>query len=109
MRASADLIVSNGIEKPSPCAIGIMAVVMPTTRPVLSTRGPPELPGFMDVSVWMRSVIFRVPGACSVRPRAQHVPLPPLPNANRHRAPPHPFHFYLYLAYCFHFFLKGNG
>src|SRR6266516_3231008 len=74
MRARADLIVSNGIENPSPCAIGIIAVVIPTTRPVLSTRGPPEFPGLIDVSVWMRSVIFRVSGACSVRPSALTTP-----------------------------------
>src|SRR5438045_8460361 len=74
MRAIADLIVSNGIENPSPCAIGIIAVVIPTTRPVLSTRGPPELPALIEVSVWMRSVIFCAPDPCSDRPRALTTP-----------------------------------
>src|SRR5215471_5856365 len=70
MRAKADLIVSTGIENPSPCAMGIIAVVMPTTRPLLSTSGPPEFPGLMEVSVWMSPVIFCLPGPGSVRSSA---------------------------------------
>jgi len=38
-----------------PSALGTveMAVLTPTTRRSQSTRGPPELPGLMAVSVWM--------------------------------------------------------
>src|SRR5438552_2941307 len=32
-----------------------MAALMPTTRPSWSTSGPPELPGLIDASVWMKS------------------------------------------------------
>ena len=31
-----------------------MAVFMPTTWPAMSTSGPPELPGLMAASVWMK-------------------------------------------------------
>src|ERR1700727_2337406 len=31
-----------------------MAVFMPTTLPAISTSGPPELPGLMAASVWMK-------------------------------------------------------
>ncbi len=30
-----------------------MAVLMPTSRPLESRRGPPELPGLMAASVWV--------------------------------------------------------
>ena len=55
-RARAPTTVSVGTAKPRPCAKGRMAVVMPTTRPRLSTSGPPELPGLIGVSVWIRPV-----------------------------------------------------
>ena len=32
-----------------------IAVLIPTTAPRLSMSGPPELPGLMDASVWMKS------------------------------------------------------
>src|SRR6059058_389019 len=32
-----------------------MAALIPTTRPSWSTSGPPELPGLIDASVWMKS------------------------------------------------------
>jgi hypothetical protein len=32
-----------------------MAELMPITRPARSTSGPPELPGLMAASVWMKS------------------------------------------------------
>ncbi len=32
-------------------------MLMPTTRPSMSTRGPPELPGLIAASVWMKSSI----------------------------------------------------
>ena len=31
--------------KPMPCAMGMIAVLMPATRPCVSTSGPPEFPG----------------------------------------------------------------
>src|SRR2546429_5010028 len=33
-----------------------------STRPKLSTSGPPEFPGLIDVSVWIRLVILCMPG-----------------------------------------------
>ena len=33
-----------------------MPVTMPTTRPPMSTSGPPELPGFTAASNWIMSV-----------------------------------------------------
>ena len=32
-----------------------MAVLMPMSRPSTSTSAPPELPGLMAASVWMKS------------------------------------------------------
>jgi hypothetical protein len=32
-----------------------IAVLMPTSAPRTSTSGPPELPGFTEASVWMKS------------------------------------------------------
>ena len=32
-----------------------MAVLMPITRPLRSTKGPPELPGLIEASVWRKS------------------------------------------------------
>ena len=32
-----------------------IAVLMPTSRPVRSTSAPPELPGLMAASVWMKN------------------------------------------------------
>ena len=32
-----------------------IALLMPTTSPRLSSSGPPELPGLIDASVWMKS------------------------------------------------------
>ena len=35
----------------------MIAVLTPTTRPLESSKGPPELPGFTAASVWMTSEI----------------------------------------------------
>jgi hypothetical protein len=32
-----------------------IAVLMPTSRPFMSTSAPPELPGLMAASVWMKN------------------------------------------------------
>jgi quercetin dioxygenase-like cupin family protein len=50
-----------GIAKPTPMlpaeapSTEALAVVTPTTRPVPSTSGPPELPGLIEASVWTAS------------------------------------------------------
>ena len=44
-----------GNAKPMPWPPEIMAVLMPTTWPLRSKRGPPLFPGFMEASVWMKS------------------------------------------------------
>ena len=44
--------------KPMPCEPPErekIAVLMPTTRPAMSTSAPPELPGLMAASVWMNT------------------------------------------------------
>ena len=46
--------VSMAIEKPRFWASATIAVFMPTTWPAALTSGPPELPGLMAASVWMR-------------------------------------------------------
>ena len=48
---------SMGIAKPMPCAPPPMiAVATPTMSPSMLTSGPPELPGLIEASVWMKSV-----------------------------------------------------
>ena len=56
-----------------------MAVLMPITSPAMLNSGPPELPGLMAASVWMKS--SKGPAPIS-RPRAEMMPevtLPPRP------------------------------
>ena len=48
------------------------AAFMPATRPCSSTKAPPELPGEMGASVWMRSTVDDAPG--NVRPSAETMP-----------------------------------
>ena len=54
--------VSTGSAKPTPTEpserVATMAVFMPMSRPLVSRRGPPELPGFMAASVWMELVVL---------------------------------------------------
>ena len=45
------LTVLMAMAKQMPCAGKIIAVLTPMTRPVESSRGPPELPGFNAASV----------------------------------------------------------
>jgi hypothetical protein len=48
----------EGIAKPMPWLPPErekIAVLMPTSRPAMSTRAPPELPGLMAASVWMKN------------------------------------------------------
>ena len=47
-----------GMAKPMPCEPPErekIAVLMPTSRPLRSTSAPPELPGLMAASVWMKN------------------------------------------------------
>jgi hypothetical protein len=44
------------IDPPSPIPMLRMAVLIPTTAPVESTSGPPELPGLIAASVWIASM-----------------------------------------------------
>ena len=44
-----------GIANPIPCPAGFTAALMPMTPPRASSSGPPELPGLMAASVWMKS------------------------------------------------------
>ena len=46
--------MSIGMAKPIPLLPEAMAVLMPMTLPSASRSGPPELPGLMAASVWMR-------------------------------------------------------
>src|SRR5882724_1932084 len=45
----------EGIAKPMPEPPATIAVLMPMTSPCMLTSGPPELPGLMAASVWMKS------------------------------------------------------
>ena len=51
------LAVSTGTAKPRPWAGmpcgAATSVVMPMTWPLMSSSGPPELPGLMAASVWI--------------------------------------------------------
>src|SRR6267143_2747200 len=71
---STQRAVSTGTEKLSPWAPRITAVLIPTTRAWLSTRGPPLLPGFSATSLWTMASINRPSCAHRVRPRALTTP-----------------------------------
>ncbi len=64
-----------GTAKPMPMLPPLwlkMAELMPTSRPRRSTSAPPELPGLMDASVWMKLPNSERP-VC-VRPTAEMIP-----------------------------------
>ena len=44
-----------GMANPMPWPCRLIAVLMPMTSPVMPMSGPPELPGLIDASVWMKS------------------------------------------------------
>ena len=56
-------------------AMGMMAVLIPITRPRESTSGPPELPGFRGAVCWMTFSIRRPSRLRSARPRALRTPV----------------------------------
>ncbi len=68
-----------GMAKKMPCAPSAKAVLTPTTAPEVSISGPPELPGLIAASVWIRLRSRRrslVTGSVttSCRPRAEMTP-----------------------------------
>src|SRR4051794_35281413 len=50
-----------------------MAVLIPISRPSSVTSVPPELPGLIDASVWMKSS-YPAPASTPVRPSAETMP-----------------------------------
>ena len=83
---------SMGIAKPRPiepdadwppsgdCDAAVrMEELMPTTAPVMSTSGPPELPGLMAASVWIAGYVVELPSSSEPtltgRSRALTMPL----------------------------------
>ena len=56
--AITTLTMLTGIAKPMPCEPPErekIAVLSPTRRPARSTSAPPELPGLIAASVWMKN------------------------------------------------------
>ena len=48
------LTMLMGMAKPMPWPAATMAVLTPMTSPFRFTSGPPELPGLIEASVWMK-------------------------------------------------------
>ncbi len=68
--------MSIGMAKPMPLLSVAIAVLMPTTLPPASSSGPPELPGLMAASVWIRLVSgWLLPSVTIERPLADTMPL----------------------------------
>ena len=65
---------SIGIAKPIPWAPPMIAVATPIMSPSTLTSGPPELPGLIEASVWMKSVYVRSFSPRTLRPRADTTP-----------------------------------
>eukprot|EP00900_Chrysochromulina_parva_P023479 jgi/Chrpa1/5765/Chrysochromulina_OHIO_Genome00015632-RA len=66
--------VAAGTEKEMFCAPAMMAVFTPTTLPLLSMRGPPELPGLSATSDCTMPSISRPSLARMLRPMAETTP-----------------------------------
>ena len=78
--------MSTGTAKPIPALApeGLaICVLTPIRRPALSSKGPPELPGFMAASVWITPVIVRLLNDGMVRPRALTTPV----RGKKHKGP----------------------
>ena len=58
-----------------PLLSAAMAVLMPTTLAFASSSGPPELPGLIAASVWMRLLRVWPSSVVMVRPVADTIPL----------------------------------
>ncbi|MNR04181.1 hypothetical protein D3C85_1201190 [compost metagenome] len=70
------LTMVAGTAKPTPVDDPVrekMAVLMPIRSPSMSTRAPPELPGLMAASVWMKEPESEIP--VSVRFSAEMIPV----------------------------------
>ena len=67
--------MSIGMAKPMPLLSAAIAVLMPTTLPSASSSGPPELPGLIAASVWMRLLRCWSPSVVIERPLAETMPL----------------------------------
>ena len=67
--------MSIGIAKPMPLLFWAMAVLMPMTLPPASSSGPPELPGLIAASVWMRFDSDSLLSVVIERPLADTMPL----------------------------------
>jgi hypothetical protein len=73
-RAATSIAVSLPIAKQMPCAIPIIAVLTPTTRPNPSTSGPPKFPGLSGASVWIIPSMRRPERVRRLRPSALTIP-----------------------------------
>ena len=67
--------MSIGMAKPMPLLPAAIAVLMPMTLPSASSSGPPELPGLIAASVWMRLLRDWSPSVVIERPLAETMPL----------------------------------
>ena len=63
-----------GMAKPIPSAVWATAVLMPMTLPAESSSAPPELPGLMAASVWIRLRMIVPSWTVIVRPKADTIP-----------------------------------
>ena len=73
------MAVSTGTAKPMPTEpwpppVAIWELI-PITRPFASSSGPPELPGLIDASVWITSLIWKPSGAMISRWRPETMPV----------------------------------
>ena len=66
---------SIGIAKPMPLLFWAIAVLMPMTFPPASSSGPPELPGLIAASVWIRLESCSPLSVVIERPLADTIPL----------------------------------
>ena len=74
--ATTTCTMFDGMAKPMPIEPPVrekIAVLMPTTAPSMSTSAPPELPGLMAASVWMKKPESVMPRL--VRASAETMPL----------------------------------
>ena len=73
-QAATNSAVLLAMAKQIPCAGRMTAVFTPMTSPREFTSGPPELPGFNAVSVWMMFSMSRPESARKERPSALTTP-----------------------------------
>src|SRR5206468_10651636 len=72
-----DLTVLDGIARPMPTLAPVWPAIWaltPTTSPLESSSGPPELPWLIAASVWIESLIVKLFGACIWRWTALTIP-----------------------------------